>query len=110
MPSKIISKVGLIERAILHRAKITFTPTTSNGQFLGPGYAGQIDFQVSSGQFVGDTEDIGDGTYVRAVEYLPGEKPVISVSVHGEQSDPFPVDHECRICGLIKRLCGKYSS
>jgi hypothetical protein len=107
MPSQIISKVGLIERAILHRANITITPKDSSGQFLGPGHAGQIDIQVSAGQFVGPVEDMGDGTYGQIVEYESGEDPVVTVTVQDVTSEPFAVDQECRLCRLIKRLCGR---
>ncbi len=107
MPSQFISKVGLIERAILHRANITITPKDSRGQYLGPGHTGEIDIQVSAGQFVGPVEDMGDGSYSQIVEYESGEDPVVSVTVGDVTSGPFVVDQECRLCRLIKRLCGR---
>jgi hypothetical protein len=90
---------------MLHRARVTFCPTDSNGECLGPGQASQIEIRISAGHIVGSLADNLDGTYGQVVEYSSGAKPIVNISIADEPIEPVPIENQHWICQLIKKIC-----
>ena len=89
----------------LRAARVTVTPTDAMGQRLGPFHIPEVEFDTSSGTFLGAVESDYDGSYSQAFLYPASHRPVVTVRVQGRALTPVLVSPDLvgTVAGLLRR-------
>jgi hypothetical protein len=92
-----------------NQLQVSITPRDAAGQYLGPFWPTSIDFQTTSGHWVGPVVDHYNGAYSRVLELEPGVAPTVTPVVDGVPLMPTIVTTGWLgwLIAWLQRLCKK---
>jgi hypothetical protein len=93
--SSLVVHYGQPAPAGMQAALVVVTPQDLGGQYLGPFWANEVEFDATIGTFQGEVESHSDGTYSQLLVYPKGRTPIVNVSVQGTPFPPIPVATGC---------------
>lgn len=92
-----------------NQLQVSVTPRDAGGQYLGPFWANSIDFQTTSGTWVGPVVDHYDGSYSRVLQLEKGIAPTVTPVVDGVplQGTIVTTGWLGKLIAWLQRLCKK---
>jgi hypothetical protein len=92
-----------------NQLQVSVTPRDAGGQYLGPFRTTLIDFQATSGTWIGPVVDHYDGSYSRVLALEAGTSPTITPVIDGVplQGTIVATGWLGKLIGWLQRLCKK---